>query len=54
MTTIDVITDLFCRIDDRMRALPKHSQVVLWPGEGVTLGVLHALKGSATDRSIAG
>lgn len=45
MTTIDFITDLFCRIDDRMRALPKHSQAVLWPSEIVTLGVLHALKG---------
>lgn len=45
MTTIDFITELFCRIDDRMRALPKHSQAVLWPSEVVTLGVLHALKG---------
>lgn len=45
MTTIDLITDLFCRIDDRMHALPKHSQALWWPSEGVTLGVLHALKG---------
>src|SRR5512142_2555034 len=45
MTTIDLITDLFCRIDDRMHALPKHSQALLWPSEVVTLGVLHALKG---------
>ena len=45
MTTIDFITDLFCRIDDRMQALPKHPQAVLWPSEVVTLGVLHALKG---------
>lgn len=45
MTTIDFITDLFCRIDDRMRALPKHPQAVLWPSEIVTLRVLHALKG---------
>ena len=26
MTTIDFIADLFCRIDDRMKALPKHPQ----------------------------
>lgn len=45
MTTIDLITALFCRIDDRMHALPKHSQALLWPSEVVTLGVLHALKG---------
>lgn len=45
MTTVDLITDLFCRIDDEMRAFPKHSQAWLWPSEVVTLGVLHALKG---------
>ena len=45
MTTIDFITDLFCRIDDRMQSLPKHPQATLWPSEVVTLGVLHALKG---------
>ncbi len=45
MTTIDFITDLFCRIDDRMKALSKHPQATLWPSEVVTLGVLHALKG---------
>ena len=36
--------DLFCRIDDRLQALPKHPQAVLRPSEVVTLGVLHALK----------
>lgn len=45
MTTIDFITDLFCRIDDAMRAVPKHPQAQLWPSEIVTLGILHALKG---------
>lgn len=45
MTTIDFITELFCRIDDRMNTLPKHAQAVIWPSEVVTLGVLHALKG---------
>ena len=45
MTTIDFITALFCRIDDEMRAFPKHPQAQLWPSEVVTRGVLHALKG---------
>src|SRR5512143_4000570 len=45
MTTIDFITELFCRIDDEMRPVPKHPQAHLWPSEVVTLGVLHALKG---------
>ena len=45
MTTIDFIADLFCRIDDEMRAFPKHPQAQLWPSEVVTLGVLHALQG---------
>lgn len=45
MTTIDFITELFCQVDDRMAAIPKHSQARLWPSEIVTLGLLHALKG---------
>ncbi len=45
MTTVDFITDLFCRIDDQMPGVPKHSQAKLWPSEVITLGILHALKG---------
>ena len=45
MTTVDFISDLFCRIDEAMKSLPKHPQAALWPSEVVTLGVLHALKG---------
>lgn len=45
MTMVDFITDLFCRINDEMRAFPKHPQAQLWLSKGVTLGVLHALKG---------
>lgn len=45
MTTIDFITELFCRVDDPMRGVRKHAQAVLWPSEVVTLGLLHALKG---------
>ncbi|HYQ91089.1 MAG TPA: transposase, partial [Candidatus Competibacteraceae bacterium] len=45
MTTEDVIIDLFCRIDDQMKAVPKHSQAHWWPRETVTVGVLWGLKG---------
>ena len=45
MTTVDFISDLFCRIDEAMKSLPKHPQAALWPSEVVTWGVLHALKG---------
>ncbi len=45
MTTIDFITELFCRIDDAMVNAQKHSQANLRPSEVVTLAVLFALKG---------
>ncbi len=45
MTTQDFITELFCRVDDEMRNVPKHSQASLWPSEVVTIGLLHAIKG---------
>lgn len=45
MTTIDFITELFCRVDDAMTDSRKHPQALLWPSEIVTLGLLHALKG---------
>ena len=45
MTTEDFIIELFCRIDDAMKAVPKHPQAHLYPSEIVTLGVLFALKG---------
>ena len=45
MTTIDFITTLFCRVDDQMRAVPKHTQALLYPSEWVTIGILYALKG---------
>ena len=34
MYTQDFITELFCRIDDQMGDLPKHSQANLYPSEG--------------------
>ena len=45
MSTIDFITELFCRVDDDMTSERKHPQAILWPSEIVTLGLLHALKG---------
>lgn len=45
MTTLDFITELFCRIDDAMRDVPKHPQANLYPSERVTWGMLFAIKG---------
>lgn len=45
MTAEDFITELFCKVDDLMRDVPKHPQASLWPSEVVTLGLLHAIKG---------
>lgn len=45
MTTEDFIINLFCRVDDQMGFVPKHSQARLYPSEVVTLALLFALKG---------
>lgn len=45
MTTEDVIIHIFCKVDDQMGTIPKHSQEKLYPGELVTIGILFALKG---------
>lgn len=45
MTTVDFITELFCRIDDVMNTTRKHPQANLYPSEVVTLAILFALKG---------
>jgi hypothetical protein len=45
VSTIDFITELFCRIDDQMRDVKKHSQAKLYPSEVVTIALLFALKG---------
>src|SRR6059058_3682125 len=45
MPTVDFITALFCRVDDRMQDVPKHPQAHLYPSEVVTLAMLFALKG---------
>lgn len=48
MTTMDFITEMFCRVDDVMHhehQVPRHPQAKLAPSEIVTLGLLYALKG---------
>ena len=35
MSTLDFITELFCRIDDRIADAHKHSQATLYPSEVV-------------------
>jgi len=45
MTTEDFIIDLFCRVDDKMLEVGKHTQAALYPSEVVTLALLFALKG---------
>jgi hypothetical protein len=48
MTTVDFITELFCRVDDKMLDAKKHPQANLYPSEVVTLALLFALKGVGT------
>ncbi len=45
VTTEEFITELFCRVDDQMKELPKHSQAALHPSEIVTLAFIFAIKG---------
>jgi len=45
VTTEDIIIHIFCKVDDGMPAIKKHSQASLYPSELVTIGILFALKG---------
>lgn len=45
MTTVDFITELFCRVDEALRDIPKHPQACLYPSEVTTLALLFVLKG---------
>ena len=40
MTTVDFITELFCRVADQVTHVKKHSQAKLYPSEVVTLALL--------------
>ena len=44
MTTEHFITELFCRVDDRMADVVKHSQARLYLSDVVTLALLFTLK----------
>lgn len=48
MNTEALICTMFCKIDDKMKGIPKHAQASLFPSEIVTLGCLFALKGKGT------
>jgi hypothetical protein len=41
----DFIIELFCRVDDVLKDVPKHRQAALYASEVVTLALLFALKG---------
>jgi len=45
MVMEDLITELFCRIDDILKDTPKHPLAKLHPAEVVTLAALFAIKG---------
>lgn len=45
MSTEEFIIELFCRVDDAMQGIAKHSQAKLYPSEIVTLALLFVLKG---------
>jgi hypothetical protein len=45
MSTVDFITELFYRIDNKMEESEKHTQANLYPSEVVTMAILFALKG---------
>lgn len=45
MTTEDFISELFYRVDESMKDVPKYPLASLGPSEVITLGVLFALKG---------
>lgn len=47
MVMEDLITALYCRIDDAMKDIPPHPQAKLHPGEIVTLAVLFSIKGES-------
>lgn len=48
MSTEEIMIGMFCKIDDKMKGVPKHSQATLYPSEVVTLACLFVLKGKGT------
>lgn len=54
MPTEYFIIALFCRVDDMMIDVKKHTQATLYPSEVVTLALLFALKGREIATFTAG
>jgi hypothetical protein len=50
MKNEDIITHLFCHVDDRMKGVKKHPDSTLYSSELVTIGTLFALKGGRFRR----
>jgi hypothetical protein len=48
VTDSDFIIELFCRVDDEMKEVKKHSQAQMYPSEIITLGIIFALKGKGS------
>ncbi len=46
MTDEDFIVELFCRVDDKMENVPKHTQASLYPSELVAIAIVFAVKGT--------
>lgn len=45
MTTEDLIILIFCAVDNGLGSVPKERNAKLYPSEGITIGILFALKG---------
>jgi hypothetical protein len=45
MSTEDFVTELYVRVHEQVKEIPKHSQANLYPCEVVTLAILFSLKG---------
>ena len=45
MAIVDIITELFCKVDDAMKDVPHRSRQSLSPSELVPIGLLFAIKG---------
>ena len=44
MNITNLITELYCKIDDALPDVPQHPQAILALSEVVTIGILHAMK----------
>jgi hypothetical protein len=53
-TTIECITTFFGQVADQLAGLPQHPEAHRWPREVVPWGLLHALQGGGTGRSLGG